>query len=402
MSAAAIIVAAGRGSRAGDGLPKQYRPLAGEPVLTRTLRAFLSHLALARVLVVIHPDDAGLYAEAVTGLGPESAPKLLPPVAGGETRQDSVRAGLEAVARINPRLVLVHDAARPFVDHALIDRALAVARKTGAGIPGTPVTDTVKLIHPDGSVAETPDRARLRAVQTPQAFYFPALLAGHRRAAAQGINTFTDDGALAEWAGLSVTVFEGAPSNIKLTHPADFAEAERRLGETMSQDTMSYVTRMGTGFDVHSFTEGDHVWLGGIRVPHTCGVLAHSDGDVILHALTDAILGALADGDIGVHFPPSDPQWRGVSSDRFLAYAAEKVRARGGIIDHLDVTLLCEAPRLGPYREAMRERIAGIVGVRVDQVSLKATTTEKMGFTGRGEGLAAQAAATIRLPEVRG
>jgi 2-C-methyl-D-erythritol 4-phosphate cytidylyltransferase/2-C-methyl-D-erythritol 2,4-cyclodiphosphate synthase len=196
---------------------------------------------------------------------------------------------------------------------------------------------------------------------------------------------------------LQVQVLEGEPGNVKLTHPADFIEAERRLKGL----SMTYITRLGTGFDVHAFVEGDHVWLGGIRVPHSRGVTAHSDGDVILHALTDAILGALADGDIGVHFPPSDPQWRGASSDRFLAYAAERVRARGGIIDHLDVTLLCEAPRLGPYREAMRQRIAEIAGLDIGQVSLKATTTEKLGFTGRGEGLAAQAAATLRLPDGR-
>jgi 2-C-methyl-D-erythritol 4-phosphate cytidylyltransferase/2-C-methyl-D-erythritol 2,4-cyclodiphosphate synthase len=210
------------------------------------------------------------------------------------------------------------------------------------------------------------------------------------------LKSFTDDGALAEWAGLPVHVFPGDASNIKLTHPADFTEAEQRL----KGSSMTYVTRLGTGFDVHAFGEGDHVWLGGIKVPHDKGILAHSDGDVILHALTDALLGAIADGDIGTHFPPSDPQWKGASSDRFLAHAAALVRARGGLIDHLDTTLLCEKPRLGPYREAMRQRIAEICGLRLDQVSLKATTTEKLGFTGRSEGIAAQAAATIRLPEV--
>ncbi|HEV2558463.1 MAG TPA: bifunctional 2-C-methyl-D-erythritol 4-phosphate cytidylyltransferase/2-C-methyl-D-erythritol 2,4-cyclodiphosphate synthase [Microvirga sp.] len=395
MSAAAIIVAAGRGSRAGDGTPKQYRALAGEPVLARSLRAFLSHPAVERVVVAIHPDDRDLYESILPGLDPDTLPKLLPPSPGGATRQDSVRGGLEALSRLAPRLVLVHDAARPFVGADLIGRALAAARRSGAAVPGIPVTDTIKAVHPDGTVSGTPDRASLRAVQTPQAFYFPALLDGHRRAAQGGLSGFTDDGALAEWAGLAVTVFEGEAQNVKLTHPADFAEAERRLGGT----SMNLVTRLGTGFDVHAFTAGDHVWLGGVRVPHSRGVLAHSDGDVILHALTDALLGALADGDIGVHFPPSDPQWRGASSDRFLAHAAARVRTRGGLIDHLDVTLLCEAPRLGPHREAMRARIAEIAGIGVDHVSLKATTTEKMGFTGRSEGLAAQAAATIRLPE---
>jgi 2-C-methyl-D-erythritol 4-phosphate cytidylyltransferase/2-C-methyl-D-erythritol 2,4-cyclodiphosphate synthase len=251
------------------------------------------------------------------------------------------------------------------------------------------------VIGKRSEVISTPDRATLRAVQTPQAFRFSLLRDVHSRAAAANLHAFTDDGALAEWAGLPVHVFEGESGNIKLTHPVDFLEAERRS----KSGSMTYITKLGTGFDVHAFGEGDHVWLGGIRVPHDRGVIAHSDGDVILHALTDAILGALADGDIGTHFPPSDPQWRGASSDRFLAHAVNLVRERGGIVDHLDTTLLCEKPRLGPHREAMRQRIAEIAGLRLDQVSLKATTTEKLGFTGRSEGIAAQAAATIRLPE---
>ncbi|QFU16453.1 bifunctional 2-C-methyl-D-erythritol 4-phosphate cytidylyltransferase/2-C-methyl-D-erythritol 2,4-cyclodiphosphate synthase [Microvirga thermotolerans] len=394
MTVAALIVAAGRGSRAGEGLPKQYRPVGGLPVLARTLQAFRAHPDISRIVVVIHPDDAELYAAAVRRADAGSDASLLS-VPGGETRQESVFRGLEALEAFAPASVLVHDAARPFADRALIDRAIAAARRTNAAVPGIPVTDTVKVVAPDGLVVSTPDRASLRAVQTPQAFSFPALLQAHRRAAAEGLRDFTDDGALAAWAGLPVHVFEGDPRNVKLTHGADFLDAERRLNE----GTMTYLTRLGTGFDVHAFQDGDHVWLGGIRVPHDRGVLAHSDGDVILHALTDAILGALADGDIGTHFPPSDPQWRGASSDRFLAHAAGLVRQRGGIIDHLDATLLCERPRLGPHREAMRRRIADIAGLRLDQVSLKATTTEKLGFTGRGEGLAAQAAATIRLPE---
>jgi 2-C-methyl-D-erythritol 4-phosphate cytidylyltransferase/2-C-methyl-D-erythritol 2,4-cyclodiphosphate synthase len=395
MQVAAIIVAAGRGSRAGEGPPKQYRLLGGEPVLARTLTAFLQRQSIERIIVVIHPDDEALYEACIAGLPRGSADRFLPRVLGGETRQDSVMRGLEMLDETSPAIVLVHDAARPFVDGALIDRAVAAARAFGAAVPGIPVTDTIKVVDADGMVVKTPERRLLRAVQTPQAFRFDLLLAAHRKAAAAGLRSFTDDGALAEWSGLPVQVFEGDPANVKLTRQADFAIAERHL----KAPSMTYVTRMGTGFDVHAFTEGDHVWLGGIRVPHRRGVEAHSDGDVILHALTDAILGALADGDIGVHFPPSDPQWRGASSDRFLAHAAERVRARAGFIDHLDATLLCEAPRLGPYREGMRRRIAEIAGLRVDQVSLKATTTERLGFTGRGEGLAAQAAATIRLPE---
>jgi 2-C-methyl-D-erythritol 4-phosphate cytidylyltransferase/2-C-methyl-D-erythritol 2,4-cyclodiphosphate synthase len=395
MTVAALIVAAGRGSRAGEGIPKQYRQLQDKPVLARTLWALLSHSGISQTVVVIHPDDHDFYEEAIRTL-PSPSSSILPCVHGGETRQDSVRNGLEALAKLNPEIVLIHDAARPFVGPDLIDRAIEAARHWWAAVPGTPVTDTIKVIGDQSEVVSTPDRSRLRAVQTPQAFRFPQLLDAHRKAAASDLQSFTDDGALAEWAGLPVRVFEGEPGNIKLTHPADFQEAERRL----KGEEMTYVTRLGTGFDVHAFDKGDHVWLGGVRIPHDRGVIAHSDGDVILHALTDAILGALADGDIGTHFPPSDPQWRGASSDRFLAHAVELVRKRGGIVDHLDSTLLCEKPRLGPHREAMRQRIAEIAGLRLDQVSLKATTTEKLGFTGRREGIAAQAAATIRLPEV--
>jgi len=392
MSVAAIIVAAGRGSRAGEGPPKQYRSLAGEPVLTRTLRVFLTHPSIDSVVPVIHPEDRSLYEES-SRLLPRAA-GLYPPRHGGRTRQASVLSGLEALVSSPPDVVLVHDAARPFASAALVDRAVAAGRRGPAALPGLAVTDTIKVLDEFGKVAETPARARLRAVQTPQAFQFAPFLAAHRRAAAAGLDGFTDDGALAEWAGLSVEIFQGDPGNVKLTHAGDFDDAERRLG-----GAMDYVTRIGTGFDVHAFTEGDHVWLGGVRVPHSRGVLAHSDGDVVLHALTDALLGAIAEGDIGVHFPPAESEWRGASSARFLTYAAEKVRSRDGLIDHLDVTLLCEAPRLGPHRESMRTRIAEIAGLRLDQVSLKATTTEGMGFTGRGEGLAAQATATVRLPE---
>ena len=389
MSVAAIIVAAGRGSRAGEGVPKPYRRVGGQAVIARALRAFLSHPAVEAVLPVIHPDDRDLY-DQVSAVLEGGALQL--PAYGGPTRQASVLNGLEALVPRSPEIVLIHDAARPFVTADLITGAVAAARRAGAAVPGCAVTDTMKLVDERNVVVATPDRTRLRAIQTPQAFRFEALLDAHRRAARAGLDSFTDDGALAEWAGLAVAVFEGDPDNVKLTRPADFAAAARRLGQDIA-----CVTRLGIGFDVHAFTEGDHVWLGGVRVPHSRGVSAHSDGDVILHALTDALLGALADGDIGVHFPPDDPRWRGASSDRFLADAAERVRSRGGFIDHLDATLLCQSPRLGPHREAMRARIAGIAGVRVDQVSLKATTTEGMGFTGRGEGLAAQAAATVRL-----
>lgn len=396
MSVAALIVAAGRGSRAGGGLPKQYRLLAGQPALAWTLKAFLKHPGIDRTIVVIHPDDRDLYTQSISDFTDQERSNLLSPAYGGEMRQDSVRSGLEALAALTSEIVLIHDAARPFASADLIGRAIEAAKRWGAAVPGTPVTDTIKVTGDQSEVLSTPDRSSLRTIQTPQAFHFPVLLDVHRKAEASNLHDFTDDGALAEWAGLPVHVFEGEPDNIKLTHPADFQEAERRL----KGEKMTYLTRLGTGFDVHAFGEGDHVWLGGMKVPHDRGVIAHSDGDVILHALTDAILGALADGDIGTHFPPSDPQWRGASSDRFLAHAVGLVRQRGGIVDHLDTTLLCERPRLGLHREAMRQRIAEIAGLRLDQVSLKATTTEKLGFTGRSEGIAAQAAATIRLPEV--
>lgn len=392
-----VIVAAGSGERAGGGMPKQYRAIGGETLVRRTLRACLDHLAIDAVICAINPDHRALYGRAVAGLD-GARQKLLEPAAGGASRQMSVHAALEAAADALgadlPELCLVHDAARPFVSAALIDRAIAAAGRTGAAIPALGVTDTVTRVDGEGAVVETLPREALRVVQTPQAFAFPALLAAHRRAAAERRGGFTDDGQIADWAGLSVVAFEGDPMNVKITRPEDFAAAEQRLAAAAP-----LVSRAGTGFDVHAFGPGDHVWLGGVKVAHDRGVLAHSDGDVVLHALTDAVLGALCDGDIGTHFPPSDPEWRGASSDRFLAYAIDKVRARGGRIDHLDSTVLCEKPRIGPHREAIRQRIAEIAGIPVSRVSVKATTTEKLGFTGRGEGLAAQASATIRLPE---
>lgn len=393
MPFAVLIVAAGNGLRAGGGLPKQFRMLAGRPVLARTIDAFLAHSEISTIRVVILPDYAASYASAMAALaGPEQ--RIGNPVHGGATRQQSVLAGLEALTADGfSGHVLVHDAARPLVSEALILRALSAAETSVAAIPGFAVTDTIKRIDALNMVVDTPSRRELVAVQTPQVFAFDALLAAHQAALAAGRHDVTDDAALMEWAGHKVVVFEGDLMNIKLTHADDFAIAESRLGQR-------YVTRVGTGYDVHAFTTGDHIWLGGVRIAHERGVKAHSDGDVALHALTDAILGTLSDGDIGSHFPPSDPQWKGASSDRFLAFACELVLARGGRIDHLDVTLVCEAPRVGPHRDAMRARIAEIAGLRIDQVSIKATTSERMGFTGRGEGLAALATATLRLPEM--
>lgn len=383
---AAVVVAAGRGTRAGGGMPKQFRRIGGDSVLRQALALFAGHPEIARVQPVIHPDDAVLFAATAQGLA------LLAPVHGGTTRQESVRAGLEALAADPPGVVLVHDAARPFASAALVSRAIAAVSEAGAAVPGQPVSDTVKMVNADGHVGQTLDRGTLRLIQTPQAFAFAPLLEAHRRAADAGHTDFTDDAALAEWAGMTVAVFDGEPGNIKITNPEDFARAEAVATAALGD------VRTGSGFDVHAFGPGDHLMLGGVRIAHDRALTGHSDADVALHALTDAILGALADGDIGAHFPPSDPQWRGASSDRFLAFAAERVRARGGLIAHLDVTIVCEAPRIGPHRDAMRGSIAAITGVALDRVAVKATTSERLGFTGRGEGIAAQATATIRLP----
>ena len=390
---AALIVAAGRGLRAGADAPKQYRRLGDVPVLCRTLAPFLAESRIGTVLVVIGAGDRARYDEAVGYLPETVRTQLTAPIEGGETRQDSVRSGLEALAAVGfMGSVLVHDAARPFVSPALIERALAASAKHVAAIPTLAATDTVKRIDSNGLIAETLPREQLVSVQTPQAFALAELLAAHRAAHAAGAGGFTDDSAIMEWAGHRVATFAGDPVNLKLTYAEDFELAEQRFARQL-------VTRTGTGYDVHAFAEGDHVWLGGIRIAHSRGVTAHSDGDVALHALTDAILGALADGDIGGHFPPSDPQWRGASSDRFLAFAAERVRQRGGRIDHLDLTIVCERPKVGPHRDPIRTRIAEIAGLRLDQIGVKATTSERLGFTGRGEGLAALATATIRQPE---
>jgi 2-C-methyl-D-erythritol 4-phosphate cytidylyltransferase / 2-C-methyl-D-erythritol 2,4-cyclodiphosphate synthase len=383
---AAVVVAAGRGFRAGGDGPKQYREIGGEPVIRSSLKGLAGHPDVAMVQPVIHPDDANLFRAAAAGL------EVRDPVFGGATRQASVRAGLEALSAGRPDLVLIHDAARPFASAALISRGIAAARASGAAIPALAIADTVKTVDPAGVVTGTIERAQLRLVQTPQAFAFAPLLEAHERAHAAGRDDFTDDAALAEWAGIKVATFAGEAANVKLTTAEDFA----RVGAA----ELAALTdvRTGFGYDVHAFGPGDHVTLGGVRIAHGQGLSGHSDADVVLHALVDAILGALADGDIGVHFPPSDPQWRGAPSWRFLAFAVERLRARKGRIAHLDVNVVCEAPRIGPHRDAMRMRIAQIAGVDVSRVAVKATTSEKLGFIGRSEGMAAFATATVRLP----
>src|ERR1700730_2777974 len=383
---AAILVAAGRGLRAGSGGPKQYRVIGGQTVIFRAMEPFCCHPQVFAWQPVLNPHDTAVFNEAVSAL------RYQPPAHGGATRQASVHAGLEALASVKPDVVLIHAAARPFVSAALISRAIEAALRTGAAIPAMPIADTVKQVSESGDVEATPERARLRIAQTPQAFRYDVILDAHRRAAREGRSDFTDDAAIAEWAGLTVATFEGDAANMKLTTSEDFVREEARLASLLGD------IRTGTGYDVHAFGDGDHLMICGVRVPHTRGFLAHSDGDVGLHALVDAILGALADGDIGSHFPPSDPQWKGAASDRFLKYAVDRVTARGGRIANLEVTLICERPKIGPHRETMRARIAEIAGVAVSRVAVKATTSERLGFTGREEAIAATASATIRLP----
>jgi 2-C-methyl-D-erythritol 4-phosphate cytidylyltransferase/2-C-methyl-D-erythritol 2,4-cyclodiphosphate synthase len=390
---AALIVAAGRGTRVNSGTPKQYLPLGGAPVIARTIGAFAGHRRIDDILVLIHPDDADLYAIAA---GP-FAGRLLPPVAGGASRQESVCAGLEALAETAPDLdlVLIHDAARPFVDDALIDRVIDGLAAHAGALPCLPVTDTLKRGR-EGRVIATVDRTELWRAQTPQGFKFEAILAAHRAAVEQGEDEISDDAGIAERFGLDVALVEGAETNEKLTSAEDLAMADERLRAQNAGARAQ--TRVGSGYDVHACAPGEAVILCGVRIPHHKKLVGHSDADVGLHALTDALLGAIAEGDIGVHFPPSDARWRGAASDIFLKDAAGKVTARGGKIVHVDVTLLCESPRIGPYREAMRARIAEMLGLDVGQVSIKATTNEGLGFIGRGEGIAAMAMATVRLP----
>ncbi|MGB4866662.1 MAG: bifunctional 2-C-methyl-D-erythritol 4-phosphate cytidylyltransferase/2-C-methyl-D-erythritol 2,4-cyclodiphosphate synthase [Hyphomicrobium sp.] len=391
MSTAALIVAAGRGSRASSpgSPPKQYSLLNGVSILRRTVLAFLNHPRISSVTVVIHADDDDLYMAAMKGL----PAKLTMPLAGGTTRQDSVRLGLEGLVAQGHDAVLIHDAARPFVSEEVISGIIdALARAPGA-IAALPVTDTLKEEAPGLLVARTISRDRLWRAQTPQGFRFNAILDAHRAAHTQKAGGMTDDAAIAEWAGLRVAIAPGSEANIKLTTIEDLAMAERRL-----QAETAYETRTATGFDVHRFTEGDHVWLGGVKIPHTQRLDGHSDADVVLHALTDALLGTIGDGDIGQHFPPSDPQWKGAASILFLKDAARRVTERGGRIVNVDMTILAEAPKIGPHRAAMQAVIGAALGLSADRIGIKATTNEGLGYIGRREGIAAMASATVTLP----
>ena len=374
MTVAALIVAAGRGTRAAGeaAVPKQYWPLGGVAMLTRSISAFAEHGCVDEILVVVHGDDAKLYQAAAAPY----ATRLRAPVLGGAMRQDSVRAGLEALSAARPTKVLIHDAARPFVDAALIDRVIFCLATHDAVLPSLPVTDTIKRAN-DGHVTETLKRDGLWRAQTPQGF------------------KFTDDSAVAEWFGLDVGLVEGSEANRKLTSAEDLRSADDGL---RLRQGGSGTMRVASGYDVHAFASGDAVILCGVRIPHEKKLSGHSDADVALHALTDALLGVIADGDIGAHFPPSDERWRGQASSLFLKEAGSRVKARGGKIVHADITLICEAPRIGPYRDAMRANVADVLGLEISQVSIKATTNEGLGFIGRGEGIAAMATATVLLP----
>ncbi|WP_306006984.1 bifunctional 2-C-methyl-D-erythritol 4-phosphate cytidylyltransferase/2-C-methyl-D-erythritol 2,4-cyclodiphosphate synthase [Aquicoccus porphyridii] len=376
MKIAALIVAAGRGTRAGPGAPKQWRALAGRRVIDWTLARFQAAPRVSRIMLTLHPDDIATFAP----------PPGIEVTAGGASRAASVRCGLEALAADPPDLVLIHDVARPCLPQAVIDRVIAALDTSPGAAPALPVTDA--LWHGgDGQVTGTQDRAGLYRAQTPQGFHFAAILAAHRTHAGDA----ADDVEIARAAGLEIAIVPGHEDNLKITHAEDFARAERILGGQMD-------IRLGHGYDVHRFGPGDHVMLCGVAVPHDRGLQGHSDADVGLHALSDAIYGALAMGDIGRHFPPSDPQWKGTESHVFLRHAADLARKQGFTLSNVDCTLICERPKVGPHAAAMQARMADILGIDAARVSVKATTSERLGFTGREEGIAAIATATLVKP----
>ena len=378
----ALVMAAGSGSRAGGEIPKQYRRLAGKPLAAHAVER-LRHPLIDDIRLVIGPGSEPLYEQVFAGAA------LPSPVLGSDSRQQSVRNGLEAVAAEGGAdIVLIHDAARPFLPGTVVDRLIRALDSADGAVPALPVVDS--LARGGAALGEAVPRDGLVRVQTPQAFRLGSILAAHR--AWTGQADATDDAQVARAHGLDVAIVEGDPALEKLTYDEDFRRAEQRLASAM-------IVRTGFGFDVHALAAGEQLWLGGLLIPHDRGLRGHSDADVALHALTDALLGAAGAGDIGEHFPPSDPQWRGAASSRFVEHARDLIEARGGRIDHVDVTIICEAPRIGPHRQAMREQAAQLLRLPLDRVSIKATTSERLGFTGRGEGIAAQAIATVRLPE---
>ena len=379
----AIIVAAGRGHRLGGEIPKQYLDVGGMPILRRTVNVFQENPAIDLIQVIIHPDDRELYDAAVSDMG------LPEPVAGGDTRQKSVLNGLESISEHRPEYVFIHDAARPFLDQQLLNNLIDEVKNYGAVIPALSVTDTIKYMTAD-TIDSTLDRNYLYRAQTPQAFRYKAIFMAHRRFEN---NDLTDDSAIAEKGGLKVRVVAGSEENFKITTKDDLEKAELMTGNNYTD------VRIGYGMDVHAFEKGDHVILGGVKIPHDKSLKGHSDADVALHAITDAVLGAIAAGDIGEHFPPSVAKWKGASSDIFLKHAAKLVDDKDGVIASIDLTIVCEAPKIGPHRDLIRDKISEIIDLDINRISVKATTTEKLGFTGKGEGIMAQAVATVRLPE---
>lgn len=381
MTTAAIIVAAGRGTRAGGEVPKQWRQIAGNSVAAHTVQAFRAHPAVSQIVLVIHPDDHA-FADPIQGVTF---------VHGGATRDASVHAGLQALVADAPDRVLIHDVARPLVSDQVIHNVIAALDTTPGAAPALKVTDALWR-GTDGAVTGTQDRTGLYRAQTPQGFRFADILDAH--AAHSG--GAADDVEVARAAGLDVTIVDGDEQNLKITTPGDFARAERLLKQRQNRHKESRMDiRVGSGYDVHAFEEGDHVILCGVTIPHERKLKGHSDADVGMHALTDAIYGALADGDIGQHFPPSDPQWKGAASDIFLRHAVTLAGERGYRISNVDVTLICEQPKIGPHAQAMRAALSDIMGLAVDRISVKATTSERLGFTGRSEGIAAMATATL-------
>ena len=375
----ALIVAAGTGTRVGVGVPKQYRRIAGRSTLGWAIDALAAHPGVDAVQVVIGAGQQALYREAI------GARVLAEPVTGGASRRESVLAGLAAME--GATRVLIHDAARPFVPLETIDRLLQALDEASGAVPVLPVTDS--LASGGDTLGAAISRDGVVRVQTPQAFHYDAIQTAHLAWPAD--QEATDDAQVARAAGLAVATVKGDPALNKLTYEADFRAAEARMVATL-------ISRTGMGFDVHAFADGDSLWLGGIEIAHPRGLAGHSDADVALHAIVDALLGAIGEGDIGSHFPPSDPRWRGAASSLFVEHARDLVLARGGVIDHVDCTIICEAPKVGPHRDAIRSRVAQLLRVREGSISIKATTTERLGFTGRGEGIAAQAIATVRLP----
>lgn len=409
-TAAALIVAAGRGTRLSDpdnSQPKQYKHIAGRPVLSHTLDAFLNHPRISKIVTVIHADDTALYAAAVAATNCGESGKELRTAIGGDTRQKSVLAGLKELDTAGCDLVLIHDAARPFISKTVIDRILSRLDEDAEGVlAAVPVADTLKKFEERGRPLQTIDRTGLWSAQTPQAFPFKPILRAHMKAAGAGRHDFTDDTGLAEWAGIQVELSDGDPGNFKITTRQDLLRAETQVKQNpMNQEVRTRPllselldVRTGVGYDVHAFEPGDAVILGGVAIPHTGKLKGHSDADVVLHAITDATLGAIGDGDIGSHFPPSDPKWKGASSDMFQIDAVARVTKLGGRLAHVDVTIVCEEPKIGPHRDTIRQNIAQICEVPASRISVKATTSERLGFTGRKEGIAALASVTVRLP----